>query len=647
MRRAFAAMLTVLLAALVPASSTAAGEPALERPGDRPDLTPYNRPLVPGERAKGVTNAALPGLLVDLVVSALGVDSNDTFDDSETSIAIDPNDPSHITISAFSGSWGTKAPLWTSTDGGATWAKSFTLPAPPMAPDASGCPCDQTYDIGRNSPTLFGTVLGVGGSDEPTWGGATTDPTSLTAWLWQTAGGSATPISHTTFSDQPWLMVGRDPDEEAQDDTYVGYTDYGASPPANHVVYSLGANPPFFTGGQDVVVGTSAGTGFLASAAIRLATDPNNGTVYAVWEDNVSLDTTTCARNVDFRIDASTDHGQTWQLNRGATGFVVATHQSDEGWPDDPNQPATACRNHVEKFGTVNALLGGSEAVAVDPADGEVYFVYHRRNAATGNNRLEVARLTPDGAGDMLVTARTFATGEVQAALPSLAIAANGTLGLLYDTYNGVVSGFPQFSTIFAQSTDHGVTWSSETLVTFLSPTLDNGNSRQRILGDYQQVKAVGNTFYAAFPANGATAGRSISNIDPFFYKEAAKSTPLAFFTLPPCRILDTRNAAGPLGGPALQPGVERDVYVLGTCGIPFTARSLSVNATVAPPSAGGVLRLFGGGAPLPNTSVMNFPAGAVLANNAVVTLASGSLAIRLDATGSTQFILDVNGYFQ
>ncbi|MDP9122228.1 MAG: hypothetical protein M3O15_12835, partial [Acidobacteriota bacterium] len=236
---------------------------AAERPGDAPpDLTPYQRPLVAGEIRR--TFAPPPGVtLVDLVVAA-GLGASDSFGDSETSIAIDPNDPNHITISAFSGGWGTNAPLWTSTDGGATWAKSFTFAVPPNAPDASGCPCDQTFDYGRNGHILYGTVLGVGNSDEPTWTGDTTDPVSAAAWQWLTSGGVTLPTNHTTFSDQPWLMVNRDPDLSTQDDVYVGYTDYGVSPPANHVSFSLGVNPPALPALQDIVVGTSSGTGFLA-----------------------------------------------------------------------------------------------------------------------------------------------------------------------------------------------------------------------------------------------------------------------------------------------------------------------------------------------------------------------------------------------
>lgn len=641
-------------AATSPASPAAGGLPAgtlplaaaRERPGDGPpDLTPYQRPLVAEEVRRAATQS-LSASIVDLVIAA-GLGASDTFGDQETSIAVDPSNPSHITITAFSGGWGGSAPIWTSTDGGVTWAKSFTVSVPPNQPDASGCPCDQTLDYGHGSAILYGTFLGFGNSDEPTWSGDTGDPANLASWQWLTSGGTAQDTSHTTFSDQPWLMVNRDPDLATQDDVYVGYTDYGASPPADHVAVSLGANPPSFAGNQDIVVGTSSGTGFLASGAIRIATDPNNGTVYAAWEDNVSLDLATCAKSVDFRLSRSTDHGQSWSLN-GNGSILVATHESDEGWPDDPNQPATSCHGNVEKFGTVNALLGGSEAVAVDPGDGDVYYVYHDRDSGTANNRLQISRLTADGHGGLTVAQTSFVSGQAQAALPSVAVAANGAVAVLYDIYDGIVSGFPQFEVHLAMSTDHAATWTDQTLVTFLSPATNSANQRQRVLGDYQQLKAVGNTFYAAFPANGAAAGRSTSNIDPFFYKVAAPPVPLRFFTLAPCRIADTRNANGPLGGPVLAANGGRVFPTFSSsCGIPATARALSVNVTVVGPTAPGDLRLYAGATPLPGTSTINFRPGQVRANNAMVATGEGDMAVQLDSTGTVHFILDVNGYFE
>jgi uncharacterized repeat protein (TIGR03803 family) len=122
----------------------------------------------------------------------------------------------------------------------------------------------------------------------------------------------------------------------------------------------------------------------------------------------------------------------------------------------------------------------------------------------------------------------------------------------------------------------------------------------------------------------------------------------LSFYTLTPCRVLDTRNPVGPLGGPALTGGTTRTFSVAGHCGIPPSAKAVSINVTVTQPTGAGDLRLFAGGAPLPLVSTINYRGGQTRANNAVTALGTTGLAIRCDEPGgSVQVIVDVNGYFQ
>jgi len=127
---------------------------------------------------------------------------------------------------------------------------------------------------------------------------------------------------------------------------------------------------------------------------------------------------------------------------------------------------------------------------------------------------------------------------------------------------------------------------------------------------------------------------------------------PASFYTLPPCRVLDTRNPAGAWAGPALAPGAQRSFALAGRCGIPATARAVSANLTVTGAGAGGFLRAFAADlAGVPATSNLNFGAGQVRANNAVVAVSQdGNAAITLQpelATGTVNVIFDVNGYFQ
>jgi pseudomonalisin len=124
----------------------------------------------------------------------------------------------------------------------------------------------------------------------------------------------------------------------------------------------------------------------------------------------------------------------------------------------------------------------------------------------------------------------------------------------------------------------------------------------------------------------------------------------LKFHTVPPCRVIDTRNAAGSLGGPALQPGAQRTFAIAGICGIPTTAHAVSANVTVVQPAGAGLLNLWAAGQGAPNASTISFSAGAIRANNAVVGLSTdgtGSFVVLDSSPGTSHFLFDVNGYFQ
>ncbi len=123
----------------------------------------------------------------------------------------------------------------------------------------------------------------------------------------------------------------------------------------------------------------------------------------------------------------------------------------------------------------------------------------------------------------------------------------------------------------------------------------------------------------------------------------------LDFYTLPPCRLLDTRSASGSLGGPALFPGWQRSFTVTDTCGVPASARAVSVNLAVVA-SAPGHLTLFPGDAGAPGSSSINFAAGQTRANNAILMLArdgTGTVTVLNASAGSNHLIVDVNGYFR
>jgi hypothetical protein len=125
-----------------------------------------------------------------------------------------------------------------------------------------------------------------------------------------------------------------------------------------------------------------------------------------------------------------------------------------------------------------------------------------------------------------------------------------------------------------------------------------------------------------------------------------ATSASLKYYTIPSCRVFDTRDASG---SPALAPGQTRAFPIAGRCGIPSTAVAAAVNVTVIP-SAAGYLSAFPGNFSMTPTSFITFSAGQVRSNNGVQLLAtdgSGTLGLFNGTAGSVDVILDTAGYFR
>jgi uncharacterized repeat protein (TIGR03803 family) len=123
--------------------------------------------------------------------------------------------------------------------------------------------------------------------------------------------------------------------------------------------------------------------------------------------------------------------------------------------------------------------------------------------------------------------------------------------------------------------------------------------------------------------------------------------TPVQFFSVTPCRIVDTRGADGPLGGPELTAGETRSFTIpSGPCaGIPSTAVAYSLNVTVVPPGPLGYLTIWPAGEGQPTVSTLNSLDGRVKANAAIVP-AGTSGAVSVYVNNATNVLLDIDGYF-
>ena len=132
-------------------------------------------------------------------------------------------------------------------------------------------------------------------------------------------------------------------------------------------------------------------------------------------------------------------------------------------------------------------------------------------------------------------------------------------------------------------------------------------------------------------------------------YFAPVTSSTLAFYTLPPCRVADTRNSSFPkgLGPPSLTGAHERAFPIMNatSCNIPSSAAAYSLNFTVVPPAGLDYLTVWPTGQTRPTVSTLNDSLGRTIANAAIVPVGTGG-EVSVYPTNGTDLIIDINGYF-
>ncbi len=156
-----------------------------------------------------------------------------------------------------------------------------------------------------------------------------------------------------------------------------------------------------------------------------------------------------------------------------------------------------------------------------------------------------------------------------------------------------------------------------------------------------------GQTSSLDFPVMGAVQTASGGLTDAFWmHMTISESNGWLFVPVTPCRVVDTRLAAGPFGGPAVSGNTSRDFPISsGSCGIPAGASGYSLNVTAVPHGSLAYLTVWPAGQPRPGVSTLNSADGRVKAN-AVVIPAGSNGAISIFVTDTADIVVDVNGYF-
>lgn len=158
------------------------------------------------------------------------------------------------------------------------------------------------------------------------------------------------------------------------------------------------------------------------------------------------------------------------------------------------------------------------------------------------------------------------------------------------------------------------------------------------VAGGYQGMVSV----YASNTTN------LILDINGYF--QPVGSGTLEFYKLTPCRLVDTRGANGPLGGPFLSGGQTRSFPLPQNTGcIPngLNIQAYSLNFTAIPYNGEplGYLTAWPEGSPQPTVSTLNNPTATVVANAAIIPAPVGG-GISVYVNDNTNLAIDINGYF-
>lgn len=395
--------------------------------------------------------------------------------DSEPSIAVDPSNPLRIAVVSFSEPWGALgAPVWMSNDGGVTWTKIRVIPVPPTG---LGGPGDQKVVFDSTGRILI-VEMDMAFND----------------FIYRQTGAPGTPLTAgTSFGDdQPHLDVDNTAASPCFNRIYSPFRN--RSPDRSHVMRSadFGVTVPV------LAVGSPA----FANRTARIALAPN-GRPFIVFKTREGA-VNSNFENAHFRVMRSDDCGGTWGA-LGATGVSVHGAGTVQTW-------FTTTFGNPAK-GKVARARSSDAWIAVDRGDGDVYVAYVHRDAS-GFGQIYGARSTDQGA---TWTINRVTDGTHHSAFPEIAVAANGTVGVLYIDFDD--SGPSTiFRHRFARSFDNGVTWTDKNLQS-MNPTPLANAGPGFLWGDYEGLTASGNTFFGVF--TGESIGRTTPQLDPIFFTES------------------------------------------------------------------------------------------------------------------------------
>ena len=412
--------------------------------------------------------------VVNIVPQSL---SGETNQDSEPNLAVNPANPKEIVASAFTPDpmGGPNAPLYLSTDGGATWSLNNIVPS--AGAIGTG---DITMRFTSTTNWLFSGILdGATGAFEVHRTPDATSPTVMAT------------LETRANEDQPFVqaatvMGGAD---TGKDRVYIGVNDFNASGGKTATVeQTLDAtvSSPSFASVRVERRSTLGQNGPQIRPAIHA-----DGTIYAAFYRWISSTGSFPANTlVITNAEAIVVRDDNW--GTGATPFSALTDTSDT-LPG--RRVATGLSFPFNQTGVVangQERWGGDLSIAVDPRNSStVYLAYSTR--VGGVYTINVVRSLDRGVTWSSSPLLSVSNGKN----PALAINSLGTVAVLYQQFTGT-GATQRWGTHFR--TTNGTTWSDTLLCTTLSQS--PARSGSPYLGDYEHLLALGKNFYGVFSAS-------------------------------------------------------------------------------------------------------------------------------------------------
>src|SRR5437867_6464083 len=403
-----------------------------------------------------------PGVrVVDMIPASL---SGETWQDAEPFLTTFASNPNILAASAFTpnpgGAASMTAPIYVSDDGGNTWSLRNTLPSNVQTADIT--------HAGGESPALYATILSTPSIALKDL--ETNDVLSARAM---------TQDATRPNVDQPFVRAIR---AANTDRLYVGINDFAAPPPDGRtatVDVSLNGGATFTSRRIE-----SRNTLGQNGPSIRPAVAQNN-TVYVAY--------------FGWRRNAGDTITSDIVVARDDSGATTPTPFRDLRDPSD-NQPGRlVATGRTIVFSNEPTLgqerIGSTLSLAVDAARSDTVHIARPDRVGSGDIQTVHVRRSTDRGVTWSNDLRTL----TNTTNPSLAVAEDGTVGLLYQQLTGTPSA-SRWVNRFEQSRDGFATHKDLVLATV--PANTPASQFLPYLGDYNMLLTRGTEFLGIFSAN-------------------------------------------------------------------------------------------------------------------------------------------------